>query len=97
MRELAQAGLRHIQIVSPTFAADCLETLEELAVQNKEFFLTAGGEKFHYIPALNADPAHIDALFEIVKHQMQGWPLTTLDDASRRACLQRAHQLGAEK
>ena len=97
MEKLAQAGTKHVQIVSPGFAADCLETLEELTMQNKEFFLTAGGEKFHYIPALNADPAHIDALFELVKTQTQGWPIAKLDDASRRATLQHAHHLGASK
>jgi len=95
VRELARAGHRHVQIVSPAFAADCLETLEELAIQNKEFFLTAGGERFHYIPALNADPAHVDALFEIVKQQTQGWQNNPRDDAARRDTQQRAQQLGA--
>ena len=97
LKALAQEGIKHVQIVSPGFAADCLETLEELAIQNKEFFLLAGGEKFHYIPALNADPAHIDALFEIVKSQTQGWPIASLDDGERRDTLQRAHHLGADK
>ncbi len=95
MEKLAQSGTRHVQIISPGFAADCLETLEELAIQNKEFFLTAGGEKFHYIPALNADPAHIDALFDLVKCQTQGWSTASLDEAARRETLQRAHQLGS--
>ena len=84
-----------MQIISPGFAADCLETLEELAIQNKEFFLLAGGEKFHYIPALNADPAHIDALFEIVQNETQGWSTAGMDDTERRATLQRAHHFGA--
>lgn len=97
MKSLAEAGTKHIQIVSPAFAADCLETLEELAIQNKEIFLTAGGEKFHYIPALNADPAHIDALFELVKQQTLGWPIDALDDVTRRDILQHANKLGADK
>ena len=97
LKELAQAGVKHVQIVSPGFAADCLETLEELAIQNKELFLTSGGEKYHYIPALNAEPAHIDALFDMVQTETQGWSIGKLDDATRRATLQRAHQLGADK
>ena len=95
LKKLAREGSKHVQIVSPGFAADCLETLEELAIQNKEFFLLAGGEKFHYIPALNADPAHVDALFELVQTQTQGWSTASLDEAARRASLQRAQQLGA--
>ncbi|MBI1422809.1 MAG: ferrochelatase [Gammaproteobacteria bacterium] len=97
LQELARAGTRHVQIVSPGFAADCLETLEELAMQNKEVFLLAGGEKFHYIPALNADPTHIDALYEIVRTQTQGWSIAELDTDQRRATSQRAHEHGAEK
>jgi ferrochelatase len=97
LKSLAREGKKHVQIISPGFAADCLETLEELAIQNMEFFLQAGGEKFHYIPALNADPAHIDALFDIVKTQTQGWSSKSLDDASRRETLQRAHHLGASE
>jgi len=97
VEKLARLGIKHIQIISPGFAADCLETLEELAIQNKEFFLTAGGEKFHYIPALNADTTHIDALFELVKSQTQGWSTTNLDNTARRETLQRAHHLGASQ
>jgi ferrochelatase len=96
LKNLAKDGIKHVQIVSPGFAADCLETLEELAIQNKEIFLLAGGEKFHYIPALNADPAHIDALFEIVQNQTLGWSIAGLDEANRRATLQRAHHHGAD-
>jgi ferrochelatase len=97
LQELAGSGTQHVQVVSPGFAADCLETLEELAIQNKEAFLLAGGERFHYIPALNADAAHIDALFELVQTQTQGWPITRLDDVTRRSSLQHAHRLGADK
>ncbi|MEJ2360613.1 MAG: ferrochelatase [Gammaproteobacteria bacterium] len=97
LKQLAREGTRHVHIVSPGFAADCLETLEELAIQNKEFFLLAGGEKFHYIPALNADPAHIDALFDLIKTNTRGWPINEIDDATRRATRQRAQEHGAEQ
>lgn len=55
-------GIGHIQVLSPAFSADCLETLEELALENQHIFLIAGGRQYEYIPALNANPLHI-ALF----------------------------------
>ena len=55
LKMLGEKGTQHIQVLCPGFAADCLETLEEIAVQNREIFLEAGGEQYEYIPALNAD------------------------------------------
>lgn len=66
MQGLPAKGIRHVQVMSPGFAADCLETLEEISEQNREFFLHAGGEKFEYIPALNADDEHIDMMVQLV-------------------------------
>ncbi|WP_241607864.1 ferrochelatase [Rosenbergiella epipactidis] len=66
IKTLPDKGIRHIQVMSPGFSADCLETLEEINEQNREFFMHAGGESFHYIPALNADPLHIDMMLELV-------------------------------
>ncbi len=63
---LAKKGVKHVQVMSPGFAADCLETLEEISEQNREFFLNGGGEKFEYIPALNADAEHIDMMVQLV-------------------------------
>ena len=62
---LGEKGTGHIQVMCPGFAADCLETLEEIAVQNKEIFLEAGGKKYEYIPALNAAPEHIDMMLKL--------------------------------
>ncbi|MFT8210710.1 MAG: ferrochelatase [Symbiopectobacterium sp.] len=59
-------GIKHIQVICPGFAADCLETLEEIQEQNRELFLHAGGELFSYIPALNDDARHIDLLEALV-------------------------------
>ncbi|HEN9823529.1 TPA: ferrochelatase, partial [Klebsiella pneumoniae] len=59
LKMLGEKGTKHIQVLCPGFAADCLETLEEIAVQNREIFLEAGGKQYEYIPALNADAAHI--------------------------------------
>ncbi|MGM3174947.1 ferrochelatase [Dickeya lacustris] len=66
MQALPGQGVKRIQIICPGFAADCLETLEEIKEQNREIFLHAGGEAFHYIPALNDDPLHIDLLAQLV-------------------------------
>ena len=56
-----------VQVISPAFSADCLETLEELAVENKGNFLQAGGRAYDYIPALNTDELHIQMMAELVK------------------------------
>ncbi|MDV5355566.1 ferrochelatase [Kosakonia sp. SMBL-WEM22] len=65
LKMLGEKGVKHIQVMSPGFAADCLETLEEIAVQNREFFLEAGGEKYEYIPALNDLPEHIEMMVNL--------------------------------
>lgn len=60
-------GIKDIAIISPAFSADCLETLEEIEVENRDIFKQAGGEKYRYIPALNDRDDHIAALFEVLK------------------------------
>lgn len=67
LEQWGQAGVRSVQVLSPAFSADCLETLEELAVENKETFQHAGGREYAYIPALNTDQAHIDLLASLVQ------------------------------
>ena len=67
MKMLGEKGVKHIQVMSPGFAADCLETLEEIAVQHREFFLEAGGEKYEYIPALNDSPDHIEMMVQLTR------------------------------
>ncbi len=64
---LPAQGVKHLQVMCPGFAADCLETLEEIQEQNREIFLKAGGERFEYIAALNDQPAHIDLLQQLVE------------------------------
>jgi len=64
--ELAAKGVRHVQVVCPGFAVDCLETLEEIAMQNRERFEKAGGERLEYIPALNDTAAHAEALQKVI-------------------------------
>lgn len=65
IEDLAKKGVRHIQVISPGFAADCLETLEEIAIRYKDLFLEAGGEKFEYIPALNDSEEHARVLASV--------------------------------
>lgn len=67
LEELPSQGFKNIAIVSPAFSADCLETLEELEVENREIFIDAGGEQYRYIPALNDRDDHIEAMFDLVK------------------------------
>ena len=66
LEELAKAGNKHIAILSPAFSADCLETLEELECENREVFMEAGGEEYHYISALNDRDDHIKAIYNIL-------------------------------
>lgn len=65
-----EAGVQSVQVVCPGFAADCLETLEEIDAENRDFFLRAGGREFSYIPALNADPGHLDALAKLLRPRL---------------------------
>jgi ferrochelatase len=67
LRELPSQGIRHVDVVCPGFAVDCLETLEEIAIANRNEFLGAGGKNYRYIPALNASPAHADTLIGLLE------------------------------
>jgi ferrochelatase len=69
-----QAGVKHVQVMCPGFPVDCLETLEEIGLENREVFLRAGGHTYTYIPALNDHPAHIDLLTALAVRHMAGWP-----------------------
>lgn len=60
-------GVGSVQVVCPAFSADCLETLEEIAVENRDEFLAAGGQRYEYIPALNEDPAHLDMMADLLR------------------------------
>lgn len=70
LRDWAQAGISKVHVITPGFAADCLETLDEIAVENKEQFLNTGGKEYGYIPALNADPLHIEALTDLITQHL---------------------------
>lgn len=73
LRALAAAGVREVDVVCPGFPVDCLETLEEITVQNAEIFRAHGGEKLRYIPCLNDAPAHADALAALALREFAAW------------------------
>jgi ferrochelatase len=73
LEALAGEGVKSVQLMCPGFSADCLETLEEIAMENREVFLAAGGERYQYIPCLNDEAAHIDMLADLVEQHTQGW------------------------
>jgi ferrochelatase len=73
LKQWGKDGINSVDVICPAFSADCLETLEEIQVENKEYFVEAGGEIFNYIPALNDNPDHIELLSELVQQHTQGW------------------------
>ena len=93
LRELGAARVKRVDVVCPGFTSDCLETLEEIAMEGREAFIETGGQEFHYIPCLNDSPAWLSALAEVSIQHMGGWPTQQLPDAdvleaSRAAALQ---------
>jgi ferrochelatase len=103
LQELPAAGIKSVDIICPGFASDCLETLEEISMENKELYIEAGGETFNYIPCLNDSKEHIDALCEVLTAHMFGWPETMPGwDAGKLAVeanlsRERALKMGAKK
>ncbi|MFC0308550.1 ferrochelatase [Gallibacterium trehalosifermentans] len=68
---LPEKNIRKVAVICPGFATDCLETLEEIAQENQQYFLQAGGESYHYIPALNVYSAHIDLLYQLINEKLR--------------------------
>jgi protoporphyrin/coproporphyrin ferrochelatase len=73
IERLAKSGVKRVAVVTPGFAADCIETLEEMGIRGAETFYEHGGEKFAVFPCLNDTPAGIAALIAIVKRELSGW------------------------
>jgi protoporphyrin/coproporphyrin ferrochelatase len=99
--ELGKNKVQRLDVVCPGFAADCLETLEEIAIRNAALFLQSGGGSLHYIPALNARDDHVAFLCRLVEKHVGGWPESSTDwsaseDARERdRSKQRALAMGA--
>ncbi len=66
-------GVGRVDVICPGFATDCLETLEEIAVENRDYFLNAGGKEYHYIPALNDSSTHVELLARLAQRHTTGW------------------------
>jgi len=69
LKSLPAQGIKSVDIICPGFSADCLETLEEIEGENKEYFISAGGEQYSYIPCLNDSPAHANLMAEIARKE----------------------------
>jgi ferrochelatase len=76
LEELPGKGVRKVAILAPGFSADCLETLEELAIRGRESFVDAGGTHFAYLPCLNDSPAGIEMLRTLLARELEGWVAT---------------------
>jgi protoporphyrin/coproporphyrin ferrochelatase len=95
---MARAGVKRVDVVCPGFTSDCLETLEEIALEARAAFLMAGGKEFNYIPCLNDSPEWITALTGIAQQHLAGWPAPLrADDASLAASRAAALALGAKQ
>jgi ferrochelatase len=84
LQQLARDGVKRVDVICPGFTSDCLETLEEIAMEARHEFEAAGGKQFHYIPCLNESPSWIAGLAEIAEQHMIGWP-TMMTPAQREA------------
>ena len=101
LAELGKAKTQRIDVICPGFSSDCLETLEEIALEGKHIFKTNGGGEYHYIPALNENDAWIHAMTQITLENLQGWVMADWDTAQaaidNESTKTRAQSLGASQ
>ncbi|MBT8130846.1 MAG: ferrochelatase, partial [Gammaproteobacteria bacterium] len=95
--EWAKSGVLDVDVVCPGFAADCLETLEEVALRYRDLFLDSGGRSLNYIPALNDSSEHIQCLSTILEKALSAWDTSDLSAAEAQLTLERARRLGARQ
>jgi protoporphyrin/coproporphyrin ferrochelatase len=103
LQQLARQGVKRIDVMCPGFVGDCLETLEEIAMEAQHDFLAAGGSEFRYIPCLNEHPAWIHALADITERHLKGWTThlgpeaRALEQRDAEAASLRAKAMGASQ
>lgn len=98
LERLAREGVGKVDVICPGFVADCIETLEEIAMECRSAFVSAGGQALRYIPCLNERDDWIHALARLVEQQIGDWlRLPPIDPAELAASAQRARQMGAER
>ena len=95
LEQLGKQGIKRVDVICPGFVSDCLETLEEIAMEGKASFLNAGGAEFHYIPSLNERSDWITALADIALENLTGW-VNQADVGSAEESKRRALQMGAK-
>jgi ferrochelatase len=91
LQSLGEQRVKRVDVICPGFSSDCLETLEEIAMEGKETFLAAGGGEYHYIPALNERDDWLHALSDIAMSHLAGWD-TSAPDAEQKAALEQSRQ-----
>jgi len=91
MDQLGKEGIESVQVACPGFSSDCLETIEEIAMENRDIFLEAGGKDFQYIPALNDSDVHIQALAQLAHSHLAGWSEALDSSSELRDELARKH------
>lgn len=97
LKAFPEQGVKSVQVVCPGFSSDCLETIEEIGEENREYFEESGGERYEYIEALNSDDEHITMLFNLVTDNMQGWDIELNKPEEYAMRNARAKSLGADK
>ena len=96
LQRLARDGVQRVRVICPGFAADCIETLEEIQIENADVFRDAGGQTLEYVPALNASDRHVDLMSELIRQHTSGWPERSSRDAQldRSGAPARVERLG---
>lgn len=94
LQDMASSGVRSVQVCCPGFSADCVETLEEVAMENRDVFLNSGGKQYEYIPCLNDSQAHIDFLKKLIDQHIAGWQIGKEGNIT---AVQRATSMGASQ
>ena len=98
LRALARRAASRVDVLCPGFTSDCLETLEEIAMEGRKAFLGAGGKEFHFIPCLNDEPSWVAALGELAQRHLAGWPTQVEPDADAlEKSAARAQVMGAKR
>lgn len=97
-KALPAQGVKSLQVICPGFSSDCLETIEEIGEENREYFMENGGERYEYIESLNDSDPHLDMLFDLLEQHMHGWQSSTnIDPQVFEQREQRAKAIGADK
>jgi ferrochelatase len=101
LEALGKAKTKRIDVICPGFSSDCLETLEEIAMEGQHIFQSNGGGDYHYIPALNENDAWIQAMTQIALENLQGWAHLNWDNVAAKSesemTKMRAQSLGAKQ